>query len=70
MGKTVGERLREVRSGYDMSLRAYGRMVGFGASDILRWEAERCAPDLRSLLAVADALGMSLAALLDGVDSV
>jgi transcriptional regulator with XRE-family HTH domain len=60
-----GERLREARQKRSLSLRALGELTGFSASFLSQVELGQASPSLGSLQRIADALGVTVAGLLD-----
>lgn len=61
----IGERLREARNKRSLSLRALGELTGFSASFLSQVELGQASPSLGSLQRIADALGVTVAGLLD-----
>ena len=60
----IGDRLREVRQGRGLSLRAMAARLGVSASLISQVETGRARPSVRTLYAIASELGISLDELL------
>lgn len=61
----IGERLRAARQNRSLSLRALGELTGFSASFLSQVELGQASPSLGSLQRIADALGVTVAGLLD-----
>lgn len=62
----LGERLREARQAKGWSLRALGEKTGFSASFLSQVELGQSSPSLGSLEKIANALGLSLGAVIAG----
>jgi transcriptional regulator with XRE-family HTH domain len=54
-----GQRLRALREARGLSQRALCRAAGLGETTVCLWELEHCLPDANSLVALADALGVT-----------
>jgi transcriptional regulator with XRE-family HTH domain len=65
LGVEIGERLREARQNRGLSLRALGEVTGFSASFLSQVELGQASPSLGSLYRIAEALGITVAGLLD-----
>lgn len=63
-GMLAGDRLRDARQRRALSLRALAELTGFSASFLSQVELGQSSPSLASLQRIADALGLSVAALL------
>ncbi|MEY4544698.1 MAG: hypothetical protein RL685_893 [Pseudomonadota bacterium] len=59
----VGSRLRDARQNRNLSLRALAEKTGFSASFLSQIELGQASPSLGSLQRIADALGVTVAAL-------
>lgn len=57
---TVGQSIRKVREEKGYSREHLARKAKIHSQAIVRWELDICYPNLRPLIAVADALNVSL----------
>ena len=62
-----GKRLLAARKAKGLSQDALGRLAGLWATQVSHWEAGRHKPSRASLARLADALGVSVGYLTDGV---
>lgn len=63
----LGERLRDLRRDANLSQHDMGHLVGTNQSRVCDWETGRHKPQLKSLTRYAEAFGITVSELLDGV---
>lgn len=63
---TTGRRIIEARARAGLSQDALARIIGVRQSAISRWESDHREPQLRHLIPLADALGITVESLIPG----
>ena len=64
---SFGQRLRDLRSFSGMTQEELAAKIGIQKQHISRYENDRCEPNIRTAKKIADALGVSLKELSEGV---
>lgn len=60
VNKSVGERIRELRIGLEMSQATLAKKIGSHQSEVSEWEQGLHEPQLVTLLKIAKALGVEI----------
>lgn len=64
LGGSIGERIAQLRKEADMTQAGLAELLGVDKTAVSHWETGASRPDLSRVMAVADALGVSIADLL------